>query len=143
MAPPDGTDGADGGTGDDSGGDAEYVFRVRLRLSPSDPDVRVEPATVETTLYRRAATPGDPSWLFFRDTLWRGAVNDPDHLRELTEAVLDVDVLDVEFRELRTDEAYLEALKAAIADDLEAFRADDVPEVLTKYLGSRIHVRDR
>lgn len=124
-------------------GDAEYVFAVRLRLSPSDPTVRLDPATVETTLFKQAALPGEDGWLFFRDNLWRGEVNDPSHMRELTEELLDVDVESVEFRELRTDEAYYEALQDAIAENLELFNADDVPEVITKYLGSRVHVRDR
>ena len=51
-------------------------------------------------------------------------------------------VRSVEFRELRTDEAYLEALRSAIAADLGAFDADDVDEVVRKHLGSRIHVRE-
>jgi len=46
----------------------------------------------------------------------------------------------VSFSELRTTEAYLDDLKAAIADDLDAFNADTVSEVLKKYLGSSIHV---
>lgn len=124
-------------------GDAEYVFAVRLRLSPSDPTVRLDPAAVETTLFKRAAPPGEDGWLFFRDNLWRGEVNDHDHTCELAEEMLGVDVESVEFRELRTDEAYYEALQDAIDGNLELFNADDVPEVLTKYLGSRIHVRDR
>ena len=53
-----------------------------------------------------------------------------------------LDVRSVEFRELRTDEAYLEALRSAIAADLGAFDADAVDEVVRKYLGSRIHVRE-
>ncbi|WP_178917652.1 LWR-salt protein [Natronomonas gomsonensis] len=124
-------------------GDAEYVFAVRLRLSPSDPTVRLDPATVETTLFKRAAPPGEDGWLFFRDNLWRGEVNDHGHMCELAEEMLGTDVESVEFRELGTDDAYYEALQDAIAADLELFNADDVPEVLTKYLGSRIHVRDR
>ncbi|MUV85961.1 LWR-salt protein [Natronomonas sp. CBA1123] len=124
-------------------GDAEYVFAVRLRLSPSDPTVRLDPATVETTLFKRAAPPGEDGWLFFRDHLWRGEVNDHGHMCELAEEMLGTDVESVEFRELRTDDAYYEALQDAIAANLELFNADDVPEVLTKYLGSRIHVRDR
>jgi len=123
-------------------GDAAYVFTVTLDLSPEDPELHLEPAVVETTLYKDAAEPGETGWLFFRDNLWRGAVNDPEHLRESAGDALDQAVRSIEFRELRTDEAYLKALKETIAADLAAFEADDVPEVLTKYLGSRIHVRE-
>jgi hypothetical protein len=121
-------------------GDAEYVFTVRLRLSPSDPTVRLDPATVETTLFKGAASPGTEGWLFFRDNLWRGEVNDHDHMCNLATEMLGVDIESIEFRELRTDKAYYEALQDAIADDLELFNADDVPEVLTKYVGSSINV---
>ncbi len=126
--------------------EAAYVFAVELEVDPSadDPALRVDPAVVETTLRRRAAEPGEPGWRFFRDNLWRGDVNDHERLRADAAAALgpDVDVRSVEFRELRTDEAYLEALRSAIAADLGAFNADDVDEVLRKYLGSRIHVRE-
>ncbi|WP_254840750.1 LWR-salt protein [Natronomonas marina] len=124
-------------------GEAEYVFSVRVDLSPDDPDLRLDPATVETTLFRRAADPGEDGWLFFRDNLWRGEVNDPDYLRQSAAAALDADVVSIEFRELRTEAAYFEALKAEIADDLALFRAEDAAEVVKKYLGSRVHVVDR
>lgn len=78
--------------------------------------------------------------MFFRDNLWRGELGDERHFRELTEEVLGVTVLSVDFRALRTDDEYLAALKAAIDDDLETFKADSVSEVLTKYLGSSIEV---
>ena len=123
-------------------GDAEYVFSVRLGLSPADPELRLDPATVETTLFRTAADPGETGWLFFRDNLWRGEVNDPDHLRESAEDALGLEVRSVEFRELRAEAAYVEALKTEIADSLDLFNADDTAEVLRKYLGSRIHVTD-
>ena len=122
--------------------DAEYVFSVRIDLSPADPELRLEPTTVETTLFKTAADPGETGWLFFRDNLWRGEVNDPDHLRGSAEEALDLDVRSIEFRELRTDEAYLAALQDAIADNLELFEADDTAEVVKKYLGSRVHVRE-
>ena len=121
-------------------GDAHYVFRVRFRLAPRPPDVDVDPETFETTLSRRAAPPGEDGWRFFRDNLWRGAVGDEPYLRELTEEALGVPVESVAFSELRTDEAYLDALRAAIREDLGAFRADSVEEALSKYLGSSIHV---
>lgn len=127
----------------EDGPDAEYVFAVELRLSPGAPDVRTEPASVETTLFKRAPSPGDGGWLFFRDTLWRGEVNDDEHMRSLAEETLGIEVRSVEFRELRTDEAYYERLKEEISENLELFNADDVPEVVNKYLGSRIHVRER
>ena len=123
-------------------GDAEYVFSVRVGLSPADPELRLDPATVETTLFRTAADPGETGWLFFRDNLWRGEVNDPDHLRESAEDALGLEVRSVEFRELRAEAAYVEALKAEIADNLDLFNADDTAEVLKKYLGSRVHVTD-
>jgi hypothetical protein len=120
--------------------DAAYVFRVRFELDPADPAVSVEPGTFETVLERRAAPPGEEGWLFFRDNLWRGEANDEDHLRDLTTEALGVEVTSVDFRELRTDEAYLSALRKAIAADLDAFRADGVEEVLHKYLGSSVRV---
>lgn len=123
--------------------DAEYVFAVELRLSPDAPDVRTEPASVETTLFKRAPSPGDEGWLFFRDNLWRGEVNDDEHMRLLAEETLGIEVRSIEFRELRTDEAYYERLKEEISENLELFNADDVPEVVNKYLGSRVHVRER
>lgn len=123
-------------------GAAEYVFRVRFRLEPRARGVTVEPRTFETTLRRRADPPGEEGWLFFRDNLWRGEVNDPGHLRDLVEETLSVPVDSVSFSELQTDETYLSALESAIAADLDLFRADDVPEVLTKYFGSSIRVLD-
>jgi hypothetical protein len=123
-------------------GDAEYVFSVRVGLSPADPELRLDPGTVETTLFKTAADPGETGWLFFRDNLWRGEVNDPDHLRESAEDALGLEVRSIEFRELRTEAAYLEALRAEIAEGLDLFNADDTAEVLRKYLGSRIHVTD-
>lgn len=127
----------------DETGDAEYVFKVQLYLSPSDPDIRLEPAGVETTLFKAAAPPGEDGWLFFRDNLWRGEVNDHDHMRQLAEETLGIEVRSVEFRELRTDDTYYDALQSEIANDLDVFKANDVGEVLKKYLGSRIHVRQR
>jgi len=122
--------------------DAEYVFRVRVRLDPADEGVRVDPATFETTLYRRAEPPGEDGWLFFRDNLWRGEVNDEGHLRDLAEDSLGVSIDSVSFGALRTDEEYLDAVKAEIGDSLAPFNADTVPEVVSKYLGSSVEVRD-
>lgn len=140
--------------------DAAYVFRVRLRLNPRAEGVALDPATVETTMERAADPPGEDGWLFFRDNLWRGEANDPEHARDLThEALLGerprkrptpegrpVTVESVDFRELRTDREYLDALKEAIRADLDAGTgtfgaADSVDDVLRNYLGSSIHVR--
>ena len=125
---------------DDPEASAHYVFKVRFRLVPTTPDISTDPRTFETTLYRRADQPGEPGWLFFRDNLWRGKVGDHVYFRTLTEETLDVPVDSVSFSELRTTETYLDELKEAIADDLGTFNADSVEEVLTKYLGSSIHV---
>lgn len=122
--------------------DAAYVVRVRVRLDPTDPAVSVEPATFETTLFRAADEPGSDGWLFFRDHCWHGEFSDPDHAAALLERALGVPVEDATFRELRTDEAYLSALRAAVAEDLGAFNADSTSEALSKYLGSSVHVVD-
>ena len=127
--------------GDETAGEAAYVFRVRFRPDPGE-GVRLDPATFETVARWPAAPPGEEGWLFFRDSLWRGDVNDQRYLRERFEEVLGVPVESVTFSELAADEAYFEAFKSEIDDDLEAFNADGVPEVLNKYLGSSIRVLD-
>ena len=118
---------------------ARYVFRVTVRLDPAQ-GYSASPDKFETVLSRPADPPGEAGWLFFRDTLWRGELGDAAHGRRLAEDALGVPVESVSFSELRTSEPYLDDLKAAIAADLDAFNADDVTEVLTKYLGSSIHV---
>jgi len=130
----------DGGEPTDDAGSAEYVFRATVRLEPGAADLRAEPDTVETVLYKTAPPPGEDGWLFFRDNCWRGELNDPEHMRRETEDTLGVAVDEITFRELQTDETYLDALKSAIAADLAAFNADSVSEVLSKYLGSSIRV---
>ncbi|MFD1514697.1 LWR-salt protein [Halomarina rubra] len=125
--------------------DAAYVFRVRFRLD-SEAGVRASPAAFETTVERDAVAPGESGWLFFRDNCWRGAANDPSRLREQMELALGVPVDSVEFRELRTDRAYLDAFDEAIAAELAAEtgtfgNAETVERVKTNYLGSSIHVR--
>ena len=135
---------------------AEYVFRATFRLEPADPDVSVDPGRFETVLRKRAADPGENGWLFFRDNLWRGEGNDETYLREQVEEMLagrssggeredgrGLVVERVSFSELVTDEAYLSALREAIAADLGAFRADDVDEVLHKYLGSSVRIEEQ
>ena len=125
--------------------DANYVFRVRLE--PAREPVSLEPSSAATTvtLFREAPEPGTEGWLFFRNTLWRGEVADEPHARRLAAEWLGVPertVEAVDFRELRTDEEYFDALKAEIESDLEPFKADAVSEVLSKYLGSSIHVTE-
>lgn len=121
---------------------AEYVFRVRFSLQIKA-DVRVDPETFETTIYRPAESPGETGWLFFRDNLWRGAVNDEQHFRETTETTLSVPIESITFSELRTSQAYLDELKAAIESELDRSTfgaATSVSDVLKQYLGSSIHV---
>ena len=125
---------------DPDGATARYVFRVEIRLEPDAAGLWTDPDRVETTLYRAADDPGTSGWLFFRDTLWRGELGDAAHGRRLAEDALGVPVQSVSFSELRTSQAYLDELKAAVADDLGAFNADSVSEALKKYLGSSIHV---
>ncbi|MFW5917792.1 MAG: LWR-salt protein [Halorubrum sp.] len=120
--------------------DAAYVFRVSFRLDPAD--ALVDPDRFEATMELPASEPGEDGWLFFRDRLWRGALGDEPAFRDLASDRLGVQVVDASFRELRTDGPYLDALKAAIDDDLARFNADSVDEVLRKYLGSSIHVRE-
>lgn len=124
--------------------DAQYVFRVGVRLEPDDPAVRLEPSSAEATvtLFRDAPEPGTEGWLFFRDTLWRGEVGDEAYARRLAEEWLGEPVESVTFRELQADQAYVAALKDEIEADLEAFNAETVSEVLSKYLGSSIRVTD-
>lgn len=127
--------------------DARYAFRVRVRIEPAREYVSLEPGSAETTitLFREAPEPGTDGWRFFRNTLWRGDVSDREYARRLAAEWLGVPertVDDVDFRELQTDEAYFDALKTEIAADLEAFKADTVSEVLSKYLGSSIRVTD-
>jgi len=124
----------------DGGGAAQYVFRATVRLEPGPPELHAEPDTFETVLYRDAAPPGEDGWLFFRDNCWRGELNDPEYFQRQTEDALGVAVDGVTFQELQTDEAYLDDLKAEIADDLGAFNAESVTEALSKYLGSSIRV---
>ncbi|WP_132059643.1 LWR-salt protein [Halorussus amylolyticus] len=121
--------------------DARYVFAVRFRLEPNVGDVTVEPSEFETRLYRSADPPGEEGWLFFRDNLWRGEINDDDHFRRLTEEALGVPVVSVEYRALETDAEYLDALEDEIRANLGTFNATSVSEVTKKYLGSSLEVR--
>ena len=118
---------------------AAYRFAVRFRLDPPG-NVVVQPTTFETAFRYEAPTPGEDGWLFFRDYLWRGEVNDPAHVRELVGDALGVSIESVAFRAFETDAEYLAALREAVAADLDEFRADSVDEVLNKYLGSAVEV---
>ncbi|ARS90343.1 LWR-salt protein [Natrarchaeobaculum aegyptiacum] len=122
--------------------DGRYVFRATVRLEAVDETVSIAPESAETTvtLFREAPKPGSHGWLFFRDTLWRGEVADHEYACALAEDWLGEPVESVSFRELQMDTAYREAFGEAIADDLEAFNAESVSEVLSKYLGSSIRV---
>lgn len=121
---------------------AHYAFWVELRLEPRERDVSLEPATVERRCVLEAAEPGSDGWLFFRDNLWRGNVGDDAHVRSLLSEALGpgFNVESVEFRGFHMDEAYLESLQSEIAADLDAFKAANVSEVLSKYLGSSLEV---
>ncbi|WP_323675583.1 LWR-salt protein [Halorubellus sp. PRR65] len=121
--------------------DGAYVFRVRFHVETSDA-VTVAPGSFETTLRYRAPDPGADGWLFFRDNLWRGEVNDREHARRFVEDELGVPVDDVDFRSLRADREYVDALREAVADDLSAFNAASVDAAVSKYLGSSIDVVD-
>ncbi|MFA9425481.1 LWR-salt protein [Natronorubrum sp. A-ect3] len=125
--------------------DARYVFRAQVRLEADEPSVSLEPSTAETsvTFFLEAPEPGTEGWLFFRDTLWRGEISDSAYGRQRAEEWLGEPVESISFSELQVDEAYFEALKAEIAADLEAFNAETVSEVLSKYLGSSIRVTDK
>ncbi|MUW14051.1 LWR-salt protein [Halorubrum sp. CBA1125] len=120
--------------------DAAYVFGVAFRLDPDG--AAVDPERFETTMELPAADPGEAGWLFFRDRLWRGEVGDEASFRRLASERLGVEVVAASFSELRADEAYVDALRSAIAADLARFNADSVDEALHKYLGSSIHVRE-
>ncbi|SEN01342.1 hypothetical protein SAMN05216388_1001154 [Halorientalis persicus] len=78
-------DGGDDTTGMGTAGAAEYVLGCRFRLDPTPAELRAEPAEFETKLYREADPPGEEGWLFFRDNCWRGELNDPEYIRDLTE----------------------------------------------------------
>jgi len=115
---------------------ATYVFRVTFGLDTAGVDV--DPGRFETVVTKPAADPETEGWLFFRDELWRGEVNDERHLRSLAADWLGVPVESVTFSELRIDEASLDALRETIAASAEF---DDPPRsVLHAHLGSSIRV---
>ncbi|USZ70656.1 LWR-salt protein [Natronosalvus halobius] len=120
--------------------EAHYAFLVEARLTPVDPGLTIDSPVVERRCLLAAPEPGDQGWRLFRDLLWRGELGDERHARALIAEKLGQPVEAVEFRAFYADEPYLEALKSAIGDDLESFKADDVTEVLSKYFGSSLEV---
>ena len=119
---------------------AAYVFEIAFRLVPTDAEI--DPDRFETMMEIPAHEPGVEGWLFFRDYLWRGEIGDEPAFRRLANDRLGVAVVDASFRELRTDESHLNALKRTIEADLGRFNADSVDEALHKYFGSSVHVRE-
>ncbi len=122
-----------------AGGAARYVFTIQFRLEP-DMGVGIEPNRFETRLSRRAEPPGEEGWLFFRNHLWHGALNDPEHAHTLFGEALGVTVTNAEFRGLHTDAEYLDSLREAVAENLDLFNAETVDGAISKYLGSSIQV---
>lgn len=120
--------------------EAQYVFAVVFQLDPDHVDV--DPDRFEVRMRRPADPPGDDGWLFFRDNFWHGELNAPEHFQSLTTQELGVPVESVEFTAFETDREYLTALRSEIGNQLAEFRANDVDEVIHKYLGSRLEVRD-
>ncbi|GGL51261.1 LWR-salt protein [Halocalculus aciditolerans] len=116
-----------------------YRFALTFRVD-TPMGLHVDPERFETSFVKDADRPGSDGWLFFRDTFWRGEVNDPEDFRDRCEEVLDVPVENVEFRAFEVDEEYLAAFREEIANDLDEFKADSVDEVVNKYLGSRLEV---
>jgi hypothetical protein len=118
--------------------EAAYVFRVRFRLAAGA--LRLDPGEFETVVEWPAATPGEPGWRLFHERLWRGEASDPASLRELFAERLGVPVVEATFSELRTDEAYLDALEEAIEAELDRFGGDSVRDVRHRHLGSSVRV---
>ena len=120
--------------------DAAYVFRVEFRLEPER--ATVDPERFETVVEIPASEPGTDGRRFFHDRLWRGEIGDEPSFRRLASDRLGVEGVAADFREFRTDREFLDALKREIAADLDRYNADSADEVLQKYLGSSIHVRE-
>lgn len=133
----------DSGTNDSETVAGRYVFDVRFHVTPAVEGVSVEPNWFETTLYWRAETPGVEGWRFFRDNLWHGEVNDPEHLRAEAGDILGVPVDEVSFRELQMTPEYRQRLEDEVAANLDDFRADTVEGALSKYLGSAVRLVEK
>jgi hypothetical protein len=121
--------------------DAVYVFRVRFRVHATG-DATLAPDAFETTFRYAPPNPGSDGWQFFRNYLWRGAVTDHEHARRFVDEHVEGSVERVEFRSLRADAEYVDALRDAVAEDLGAFNAENVDGALSKYLGSSVDVVD-
>ncbi|WP_332899861.1 LWR-salt protein [Haladaptatus sp. CMSO5] len=119
---------------------ARYVFEIRVRPESARDDLTLSPAEMSVKLYKDAAQPGEDGWLFFRDYLWRGNLNDATAFTRDLEDAFSLRVVGVEFKGLQTSTAYLDALKDEIHGHLDLFNADSVDEVVSKYLGSSIQV---
>lgn len=119
--------------------DARYRFSLVFRVD-TPMGLHLDPERFETSFTKDADRPKGDGWLFFRDTFWRGEINDPEDFRDRCEEALDVPVENVEFKALEVDEEYREAFREAIAENLDEFKADSVDEVINKYLGSRLEV---
>ncbi|MFC4989202.1 MULTISPECIES: LWR-salt protein [Saliphagus] len=118
-----------------------YAFGVRLRPE-TPPEISLEPPTIERRCLLSAPEPGSEGWLEFRELVWRGEVSDREHVRRLLAEKIGIEVESVDFRALEADPDSFERFKEAVADDLEAFNAENVSEVLTKYFGSSLEIRE-
>jgi hypothetical protein len=75
-----------------------------------------------------------------RDDLWAVSVANPAHFRSLTADTLGVPVTEVSYRRFEVVAASIEALRGAIGEHLDEFRATTGEEVTNKYFGSSIEV---
>jgi hypothetical protein len=121
---------------------AAYVFSVAFSV-PAE-DATLAPNRFETTLRLHAPEPGEETehidWRFFQTRLWNGSVSDEAPLRRAASEWLGVEVEHIEFKELRTDQAYRDALGDAVAKDLPRFNAESADEAIGQHLGSSVHV---
>ena len=121
---------------------AAYVFDVAFRVQPAD--ASLAPNRFETTLRLHAPEPGDATeqidWGFFQTRLWNGDVSDEGPLARAASEWLGVDVEQISFKELRTDQEYREALQDAVAADLPRFNAESADKAISQHLGSSVHV---
>ena len=121
---------------------AAYVFSVAFRVQPVD--ASLAPDRFETTLRLHAPEPGEETehidWRFFQTRLWNGSVSDEPPLRHAASDWLGVEVETIQFKELRTDQEYRDALEAAVSEDLPRFNAESADEAIGQHLGSSVHI---
>lgn len=123
---------------------AAYVSDVAFRVSTAG--AVLDPNWFEPTLRLVAPTLGDSpteeclDWLFFRDRLWRGDISDEAPLRDAASDWLGVELVELTFSQLRTDNEYLGVLTREIGADRSRFSAASADETLHQSLGSSIHV---